>query len=230
LKRQHVIERMQKSQGQLARRSSMGAAISLVNCGGLDVGLVEARNRRGDHELNDINMRPPTLLVPAAVLVPLVSRPDGFTILLTERAADMRSHAGQISFPGGRIDPEDASPEHAALREAHEEIGMPHDAAEVIGRLDTYDVRTGFAVTPVVGIVEPGFEMIYEPGEVADVFEVPLSFILDPANHERHNRLIRGKRRYFYALPFEKRYIWGATAGMLINLYEVLTGQTARWR
>lgn len=185
---------------------------------------------RGDHDLNEIGMRPPPPLVPAAVLVPLVSREHGFTILLTERAADMRAHAGQISFPGGRIDPEDATPEDAALRESYEEIGMPHESAEIIGRLDTYEVRTGFAVTPVVGLIEPGFEMVFEPDEVADVFEVPLSFILDPTNHERRNRLIRGKRRYFYVLPFEERYIWGATAGMLINLYEVLTGQRARWR
>ncbi|MDE0781477.1 MAG: CoA pyrophosphatase, partial [Alphaproteobacteria bacterium] len=149
MKRQHVIERIQKSQGQLARRSGMGTAISQILGENPDVDVVEAGNRRGDHDLNDINMRPPLPLVPAAVLVPLVSHPDGFTILLTERSADMRSHAGQISFPGGRIDPEDASPEQAALREAHEEIGMPHDAAEIIGRLDTYDVRTGFAVTPV---------------------------------------------------------------------------------
>ena len=185
---------------------------------------------RGDHDLNEIGMRPPPPLVPAAVLVPLISREDGFTILLTERAADMRAHAGQISFPGGRIDPEDATPEDAALREAHEEVGIPHDSAEIIGRLDTYEVRTGFAVTPVVGLIEPGFEIVFEPDEVADVFEVPLSFILDPTNHERRNRLIRGKRRYFYVLAFEERYIWGATAGMLINLYEVLTGQRARWR
>ena len=235
MKREQVIERVQDAQDNLARRSGMGAAITqmLGDNPGHDPNSTEsdpAGERRGDHDLNEIGMRPPPPLVPAAVLVPLVSRADGFTILLTERAADMRAHAGQISFPGGRIDPEDVSPEHAALREAHEEIGMPHASAEIIGRLDTYEVRTGFAVTPVVGLIEPGFEMVYEPGEVADVFELPLSFILDPANHERHNRLIRGKRRYFYVLPFEERYIWGATAGMLINLYEVLTGQKARWR
>ncbi|MBT4905571.1 MAG: CoA pyrophosphatase, partial [Rhodospirillaceae bacterium] len=110
------------------------------------------------------------------------------------------------------------------------EIGLPPASVEVIGRLDTYEVRTGFEITPVVGFVEPGFDMVYEPAEVADAFEVPLSFILDPANHERQSRVFQGKRRFFYVLPYEDRYIWGATAGMLVNLFEVLTGQTARWR
>ncbi len=230
MKREQVVGRVREAQSHLKRRRATGAAISQMLEDDSDPDRPDVAMRRGDHDLNESGMRPEPPLVPAAVLVPLVSHQDGFTVLLTQRAADLRAHAGQISFPGGRIDPEDKSPEDAALREANEEIGMPHHAAEIIGRLDTYEVRTGFAVTPVVGLIEPGFDMVYEPGEVADVFEVPLSFVLDPANHERHSRIIRGKRRYFYVLPYEDRYIWGATAGMLVNLYEVLTGDKARWR
>jgi 8-oxo-dGTP pyrophosphatase MutT (NUDIX family) len=228
--REHVIDRVREAQPYLSRRRGSGLALTQVLEVDLDSAIDSAGNRRGDHDLNEAGMRPEPPLKPAAVLVPLVAHDSGFTILLTQRSADLRAHAGQISFPGGRIDPDDTSPEYAAMREAHEEIGLPRDAAEIIGRLDTYEVRTGFAVTPVVGLIEPGFDMVLAPDEVADVFEVPLSFLLDPANHERQSRLIRGKRRFFYVLPFEDRYIWGATAGMLINLYEVLTGDRARWR
>ena len=227
--REQVIARVGEAQDHLSSRRSSGAAITQMLEVDSNGDPVDTPFRRGDHDLNEEGMRPVPPLKPAAVLVPLVEHPGGFTVLLTQRSPDLRAHAGQISFPGGRIDPEDASPEEAALREAHEEIGMPRDSAELIGRLDTYEVRTGFAVTPVVGLVKPGFEVIREVGEVAEVFEVPLSFVLDPENHERHSRLIRGKRRYFYVLPFEERYIWGATAGMLVNLFEVLTGQKARW-
>lgn len=230
MNREHVIDRVREAQPHLSRRRGSGLALTQVLEVDLDSAIDSAGNRRGDHDLNEVGMRPEPPLKPAAVLVPLVAHDSGFTILLTQRSADLRAHAGQISFPGGRIDPDDTSPEYAAMREAHEEIGLPRDAAEIIGRLDTYEVRTGFAVTPVVGLIEPGFDMVLAPDEVADVFEVPLSFLLDPANHERQSRLIRGKRRFFYVLPFEDRYIWGATAGMLINLYEVLTGDRARWR
>ena len=230
MNREHVIDRVREAQPHLSRRRGSGLALTQVLEVDLDSAIDSAGNRRGDHDLNEAGMRPEPPLKPAAVLVPLVAHDSGFTILLTQRSADLRAHAGQISFPGGRIDPDDTSPEYAAMREAHEEIGLPRDAAEIIGRLDTYEVRTGFAVTPVVGLIEPGFDMVLAPDEVADVFEVPLSFLLDPANHERQSRLIRGKRRFFYVLPFEDRYIWGATAGMLINLYEVLTGDRARWR
>ncbi len=224
LDRSELIARIDRAQASLSRRRAPGEAISQMLHDDSEA------NLRGDHDLNEVGMRPDPPLKPAAVLVPLIEREEGFTILLTERAADLRAHAGQISFPGGRIDPEDVSPEDAALREAHEEIGMPRENAELLGRLDTYEVRTGFAVTPVVGLVDPAFDIVFEPGEVADVFEVPLAFILDPDNHERHSRVLRGKRRYFYVLPYEDRYIWGATAGMLVNLYEVLTGEKARWR
>tara|TARA_A100001037_G_scaffold91579_1_gene82958 strand:- start:2060 stop:2770 length:711 start_codon:yes stop_codon:yes gene_type:complete len=229
--REQITARIRETQSHLDVRRSSGAAVTqmLHYDSDAEPGELPAK-RRGDHDLNEIGMRPKPPLTPAAVLVPLLDHGDRITVLLTERAADLRAHAGQISFPGGRIDPEDASPEAAALREANEEVGLPLTSVELVGRLDTYEVRTGFEITPVVGLVEPGFDLVCEPGEVADVFEVPLAFILDPANHERQSRVFQGKRRYFYVLPFDDRYIWGATAGMLVNLYEVLTGQTARWR
>ena len=180
--------------------------------------------RRGDHALAGDEFRPRGPLVPAAVLVPLVARDDGYTVLLTQRAASLRDHAGQISFPGGRIEVTDHSPEHAAMREAREEIGLPPELVEIVGRLDTYEVRTGYEVTPVIGMVSPPFELAIDMTEVAEAFEVPLSFVLDAANHERHSREIAGKPREFWVLPWQDRYIWGATAGMLVNLYEVLAG------
>lgn len=226
-----IAARILAAQSHLDVRRSSGAAVSQMLLDDSDAAPDEIPpNRRGDHDLNEIGMRPDPPLIPAAVLVPLLDHGDRITVLLTQRAADLRAHAGQISFPGGRIDPDDAHPEAAALREAEEEVGLPPKSVELVGRLDTYEVRTGFEITPVVGFVEPGFDVVREPGEVADVFEVPLSFILDSANHERQSRVFQGERRYFYVLPFEDRYIWGATAGMLVNLFEVLTGETARWR
>ncbi len=176
---------------------------------------------RGDHDLNP-DQTPPAKLRDAAVLVPLVDRPDGITLIFTQRTANLACHAGQICFPGGRLEPEDDGPENAALRETEEEIGLGRDHVDLIGRLDTYVTRTGFRVTPIVGVVHPPFELLLDPTEVAEAFEVPLAFILDPANPRRHSRDFHGKVRSFYAFPFEKRYIWGATAGMLVNLQEVL--------
>lgn len=180
---------------------------------------------RGDHDLNEPGMRPLGELKQAAVLVPLVLRPEGITILLTQRTSHLTNHPGQISFPGGRLEEEDDGPEDAALRETEEEVGLPRSHVRVIGRLDTYIVRTAYAVTPVVGLVTPPFEVKADPYEVAAVFEVPLAFILDPRNHQRLTREHNGKPRWFYAMPYGQHYIWGATAGMLINLYEVLRGQ-----
>jgi len=179
---------------------------------------------RGDHDLNPGFGPPPDALREAAVLVPLVDRPDGPTVIFTQRTATLTAHAGQISFPGGRMEPEDDGPEDTALRETAEEIGLDRGRIEIVGRLDTYVTRTGFQVTPVVGVVTPPFILTPDPTEVAEVFEVPLSFILDPANPQRHSREFLGKPRFFYAFPYPQRYIWGATAGMLVNLRDVLDG------
>lgn len=163
-------------------------------------------------------------LTPAAVLVPVVLRPESPTIMLTQRTDHLYDHAGQISFPGGRLDPGDATPEAAALREAEEEVGLRPDCVELIGRLDTYVIlRTGFEVVPAVGLVRPPFELRPDPFEVAEIFEIPLSFVLDRANHERHSRVFDGVERSFHVLQFEGRYIWGATAAMLVNLADVMT-------
>jgi 8-oxo-dGTP pyrophosphatase MutT (NUDIX family) len=158
----------------------------------------------------------------AAVLVPLVERPQGWFVLLTLRAADLADHAGQISFPGGRIEPEDPDAIHAALREAEEEIGLPMNHVEVVGRLDTWLTGTGFEVTPVVGLVRPPPPYRPDPVEVAEVFEVPLDFILDKRNHQWRSRELAGKQRFFWAIPYLHRNIWGATAGMLVNLADAL--------
>lgn len=157
----------------------------------------------------------------AAVLVP-VTRSDDPELILTLRASGLSTHGGEVAFPGGRRDPEDRDLIHTALREAEEEIGLPPGRVTLVGTLDTYETRTGFEIVPVVGLVAPPFAMRLDAREVAEVFEVPLAFILDPANHERHSRVFQGVRRQFYAMPYGERYIWGATAGMLINLYEVL--------
>jgi 8-oxo-dGTP pyrophosphatase MutT (NUDIX family) len=178
---------------------------------------------RGDHDLNP-GMAPAATLIPAAVLVPVVNRPAGLTALLTRRTEHLAYHAGQISFPGGHMEPGDARPEDAALRETEEEIGLHRRHVEVIGRLDRYLTRTGFDVTPVVAVVEPPFDLAPDPHEVAEVFEVPLDFLLDPRNHQRHSRQYEGRERHFYAMPYGAYYIWGATAGMLRNLYERVRG------
>jgi 8-oxo-dGTP pyrophosphatase MutT (NUDIX family) len=181
-----------------------------------------AERTRGDHDLNP-GFAPQGALVPAAVLVPIVDRPEGLTVLLTQRTDHLADHAGQISFPGGRIEARDRHPEAAALREAHEEVGLEAGRVALVGRLDLYVTRTGFRVVPVVGIVEPPFTLRPDPVEVAEVFEVPLAFVVDPANHRRHSRHYAGRQRQFYVLSYRHRFIWGATAGMLVNLAQVLT-------
>jgi 8-oxo-dGTP pyrophosphatase MutT (NUDIX family) len=158
---------------------------------------------------------------PAAVLVPIVLRP-ALTVLLTQRSPDLRSHAGQISFPGGRVDPDDETPLDAALREAHEEIGLPASEIEPLGYLDSYRTGSGFQIVPVVALVQPGFTLALAPDEVSEVFEVPLQFLMDPANHRKDSREWRGRQRFSYAMPYEARYIWGATAGMLRNMHQRL--------
>jgi 8-oxo-dGTP pyrophosphatase MutT (NUDIX family) len=166
--------------------------------------------------------------VPAAVLVPIVNQTGGLTLMLTKRTAHLHDHAGQISFPGGRVDEGDADRVATALREAEEETGLSRSRVEIIGRLPDYDIPTGFRVTPVVGWVEPPFDIRPDPFEVADVFEVPLEFFLDPANHQRHSDVKNGRIRYYYSMPYGERNIWGATAGMLYSLYQILTAVPGR--
>jgi 8-oxo-dGTP pyrophosphatase MutT (NUDIX family) len=181
-------------------------------------------HRRGDHDMNTDDMRHPGPLTPAAVLVPLVDREGGITVLHTERNAHLNDHAGQVSFPGGRIEPGDATPEAAALREAFEEVGLPPERVETVGHLDDYETRTGFLVHPIVGIITAPFPVSPDPSEVAQVFEMPLDVILDRRNHLRESRLFKGRERLFYVVPHDKHYIWGATASMLVNLCDVLIG------
>jgi 8-oxo-dGTP pyrophosphatase MutT (NUDIX family) len=159
---------------------------------------------------------------PAAVLVPLINRHDGLTVLFTERSRDLPDHPGQISFPGGRIEREDSDAGVAALREAHEEVGLPRERVTLLGQLAEYETVTGYRVTPIVGWVEPPFDVRADPVEVADVFEVPLAFLLEPSNQQRHSRMIGERRRDYYAIPYGERYIWGATAAMLLILDRTL--------
>ena len=178
---------------------------------------------RGDHDLNpDMISLPSTALRPAAVLVPLVDHPHGMSVLLTQRTAHLSAHAGQISFPGGRIEEDDEDAIAAALRETEEEVGLPRERVSVIGRLDTYVTGTGFEITPIVGVVMPPFALAIDPYEVAEAFEVPLAFVLDRRNHQRIERAVGARSRCFFVLPFEGRNIWGATAGILVNLADVL--------
>lgn len=162
-------------------------------------------------------------LVPAAVLMPLVIRPDGLTLLLTQRTAHLHDHAGQVSFPGGRVEERDPSPIETALRETEEEVGLARRHVEVLGTLPDYLTGTGFRVTPVVAMVQPPFELQADPFEVAEIFEVPLGFLMDGCNHQRRSvDLPEGGRRTFYAMPYGRFFIWGATAGMLRNLFHFL--------
>jgi 8-oxo-dGTP pyrophosphatase MutT (NUDIX family) len=156
---------------------------------------------------------------PAAVLIPVVER-EHPTVLLTKRAEHLNEHAGQISFPGGKIDPADPTPMDAALREADEEIGLKRAFVEPVGYLDVYATGFGFRILPTLARVRPGFDLAISQNEVDDVFEVPLAFLMDPVNHRLGYKEFRGMQRSFYEMPFEERYIWGATAGMLRALYE----------
>jgi 8-oxo-dGTP pyrophosphatase MutT (NUDIX family) len=175
-----------------------------------------------DFSLNGI-VSMPEVWRPASVLVPLVRRDIGLTVLLTQRTEDMPSHAGQIAFPGGRRQAEDVDAIATALRETEEEVGLTRDFIDVIGPVDQYRTGTGYEITPVVGMVTPGFTPRADPREVADVFEVPLAHFLDERNHRIDSRVWQGRERRYYAMPYGERYIWGATAGMLKNLHFILT-------
>lgn len=178
----------------------------------------------GDHRLN------PDLselfynqhLRDAAVLVPVVDRGNEATVLLTKRTEALRSHSGQVAFPGGRVDPEDASVEDAALREAMEEIGLERRFVDIVGRLPNYVAGSGFRIVPVLSVVRPDFELVINPDEVESAFEVPLRFLMDPANHLRDSRIWNERERFFYRMPYEDWMIWGITAGIIHGLYERL--------
>lgn len=165
-------------------------------------------------------------LVHAAVLVPVILRKTGATLLLTQRTAHLRDHAGQISFPGGRCEVSDASPEATALREAEEEVGLTAEQIEILGRLPEYHTVTGFLITPVVALVTPPLNLKLDDFEVADVFEPPLEFLLDQKNHQRQQGEFQGETREYWAIPWQGRYIWGATAGILISLHHFLFTKT----
>ena len=164
----------------------------------------------------------PEQAIAAAVLVPLVRRDAGLNVLFTRRTTHLADHAGQISFPGGRVESADVSRKETALREAEEEIGLPRDKVDVLGVLPDYFVVTGFRITPVVGWIEAPFPVRLDRFEVVDVFEAPLEFFLDPANHQIHSTIYKGEPRQYYSMPYAGHYIWGATAGILLNLCRAL--------
>jgi 8-oxo-dGTP pyrophosphatase MutT (NUDIX family) len=191
----------------------------------LDVALLRARLQRplpASAVYGDDGVGREAAATAAAVLVPIISHSSGLTVLLTQRTAHLKAHSGQVAFPGGRAEPGDASVEETALRESEEEIGLARGRVEVLARLPEYFTRTGFRVTPVVGLVQPPLELKPDPNEVEVVFEVPLAFLLDVRNHKRQTREYQGRTVGFYEMPYEDRYIWGATAGMIVNLGRAL--------
>jgi 8-oxo-dGTP pyrophosphatase MutT (NUDIX family) len=181
--------------------------------------------RRGDLDLDPVLWERAGVSAtrPASVLVPVIDRGE-LTVLLTQRTGELTSHAGQVAFPGGKIDPNDESPVAAALREAKEEVGLAPILVEPIGYLDLYLTFSGFRILPTVARVEPDFALKLNPREVTEAFEVPLGFLMNPANHQLKTRDWKGIQREYYAMPFENRYIWGITAGILRNLYERVYG------
>jgi 8-oxo-dGTP pyrophosphatase MutT (NUDIX family) len=182
------------------------------------IGVTGPRPLYSDFDLSDERPFEPNLK-PAAVLVPLVARPSGLGVILTRRASHLSSHAGQIAFPGGRCDDGDADVGATALREAQEEVGLDPDHVTLIGASDSYETVTRFAVTPIIGLIDPRAPLTPDPAEVAEIFEVPLAFLMDPANHVPQERVYDGMKRRFYAMPYGDYYVWGATAGMLRALY-----------
>ncbi len=176
------------------------------------------------HDLHVIALAEGARVTEAAVLVPLVNRAGRVQVLFTQRTPHLEDHAGQISFPGGRVEAADAGREETALRETEEEIGIPRTRVSLLGRLPDYEIPSGFRIAPVVGWIEPPFTLKPDPFEVADVFEAPLEHFLDPAGYQRREYRLRGRHRHYMAVPYEGRYIWGATAGMLYNLCRMLRG------
>jgi 8-oxo-dGTP pyrophosphatase MutT (NUDIX family) len=202
-----------------ARHEEQGLIIEGIDLGRLRSALFAAPERTvfvaeegvGDEEL-----------IPASVLFPIVLRENGASVLLTQRTDHLRDHPGQVSFPGGRVEPDDSSPAHTALREAQEEIGLAAEHVEIVGYLPEYRTGTGFRVTPVVALVRPPFELSPDKQEVAEIFEVPLAFLMDPSNHQQRLIHNRGKLRPYFAMPYGDYFIWGATAGIIVALHQAL--------
>jgi 8-oxo-dGTP pyrophosphatase MutT (NUDIX family) len=192
----------------------------------LDVAALRERLKRTPSAFtvygDDDSGRQAAAVTAAAVLVPIVQHASGLSVIFTKRTSHLKAHSGQVAFPGGRAEPEDPTPEFTALREAQEEIGLAMEGVEVLARLPEYLTRTGFRVTPVVGLLTPPLSLRPDPNEVEDVFEVPLAFLLDPVNHVREWREIQGRKAGYYAIRYGERMIWGATAGMVVNLYRQL--------
>ncbi len=185
------------------------------------------KSGRGDFDLNphmSKSANPTEPLIDAAVLVPIIKHTSDLTVLLTRRTETLPSHAGQISFPGGRRHREDESLLATALRETREEVGIRADQIVVAGYLDLYETGTGYCILPVVGMLGGDIDLVLDPHEVKEAFEVPLTFLMDPANHQRHSHVRGGMIRHFYAMPYKDHYIWGATAGILKMLYDRLYG------
>lgn len=185
-----------------------------------------ARTAAGDHVLNPgFSWSPDRPFKEAAVLIPVVARRPEATVLFTRRTAHLSSHSGQIAFPGGRIDPTDVDPVAAALREAHEEIALDRALVEPLGMIDPYFTGSGYRITPVVAVVDPTYQAVPNPDEVAGFFEVPLSFLMRDVNHARGSREFQGIERSFYVMPYGSHYIWGVTAGIVRRLYELSYGR-----
>lgn len=186
--------------------------------------IAQETRKYGDHLLNpEIGSELYTdTLRDAAVLVPVIDREDGATVLLTQRASHLRNHPGQIAFPGGRIDPEDKTACDAALRETQEEVGLDPTHIEVVGHMPYYLSGSGFRIQPVLSVVNPDFHLTINRQEVDEAFEVPLAFLMDPANHQRGSRRFQGRERFYFTMPYERHFIWGITAGILHMIYERL--------
>jgi 8-oxo-dGTP pyrophosphatase MutT (NUDIX family) len=189
---------------------------------GIAEGLARPAPSPEPDDLHVVALQEGARVTEAAVLVPLIDRSGRVQVLFTQRTAHLDDHAGQISFPGGRVEEGDASREATALRETEEEIGLASAAVALLGRLPDYEIPSGFRITPVVGWIEPPFALDPDPFEVAEVFEAPLEHFLEPASYQRRQFRFRGRHRHYLAIPFEGRYIWGATAGILYNLCRML--------
>ena len=215
-----------KPEGDLIELAETGIANPTKGWGGDHALNKELFKGSGDPEKGDdwTDLLPPIeALKPAAVLVPLVRHQTGLTMLLTKRSSALPSHRGQVAFPGGRVDPGDAHPIAAALREAEEEVALDPSTVDIIGLLNPYLTGSGYRIMPVVGLVDPPKALKAEEAEVEAIFEVPLSFLMDDTNHEVHSMEFQGKTRRYYAMPYENWYIWGATAGMIKDLYRRLS-------